>query len=201
MTLVEFDALVEAKFERIIKIFTIKNKEYGTEHNALDSFVKPCMLTKKDPYQTWLGFWLKGMTTLYDMIHSNTISGEAYEEKLEDSLAYLFLLKALVENTTMSFDELLKSVNNEMNYCRKTLNKKRATYERSSDRLGMFKKNADLMKTTPEWVLVDYMVKHTYSIIDMCQGLISTSPELWTEKITDHINYLLLLFALYEDRK
>ena len=43
------------------------------------------------------------------------------------------------------------------------------------------------------------MAKHTVSIYDMCNSGQKYPIELWNEKITDHINYLLLLRAIIED--
>jgi hypothetical protein len=48
------------------------------------------------------------------------------------------------------------------------------------------------------------MAKHTISIYDMCYGDRNGktySLELWDEKITDSINYLLLLKALVTEAK
>jgi len=43
------------------------------------------------------------------------------------------------------------------------------------------------------------MAKHTVSIYDMCGSGEIYDIAKWDEKITDHINYLLLLRALVED--
>jgi hypothetical protein len=43
------------------------------------------------------------------------------------------------------------------------------------------------------------MAKHTVSIYDMCNSGKEYSIDMWNEKITDSINYLLLLRALIED--
>lgn len=40
------------------------------------------------------------------------------------------------------------------------------------------------------------MAKHTVSIYDMARSDDSFSLEKWDEKITDHINYLILLRAV-----
>lgn len=40
------------------------------------------------------------------------------------------------------------------------------------------------------------MAKHTVSIYDMSRANEAFPLELWDEKITDHINYLILLRAL-----
>lgn len=66
----------------------------------------------------------------------------------------------------------------------------------TEDRLHNFKVAAELQMTTPINALAGMLAKHTVSIYDMCRSGRSCSMEMWEEKITDHINYLLLLKAL-----
>jgi len=66
----------------------------------------------------------------------------------------------------------------------------------TEDRLHNFKVAAVLQMTTPINALAGMMAKHTVSIYDMCRSGQTYSEEMWNEKITDHINYLLLLKAL-----
>jgi len=66
----------------------------------------------------------------------------------------------------------------------------------TEDRLHNFKVAAELQMTTPINALAGMLSKHTVSIYDMCRSDQIYPKELWDEKITDHINYLLLLKAL-----
>lgn len=66
----------------------------------------------------------------------------------------------------------------------------------TEDRLHNFKVAAELQMTTPINALVGMLAKHTVSIYDMCRSGEYYPQEMWDEKITDHINYLLLLKAL-----
>ena len=59
--------------------------------------------------------------------------------------------------------------------------------------LDYYKEVAGFMGITPKQALVGHMSKHTKSIFDMVQSDQEYSMEVWDEKITDHINYLLLL--------
>ena len=45
------------------------------------------------------------------------------------------------------------------------------------------------------------MAKHTVSVYDMCNIGDNYPLELWSEKITDSINYLILLRALVEEKE
>ena len=59
----------------------------------------------------------------------------------------------------------------------------------SADRLAHFKKAAVVMNSTPKSALMGMLSKHLISVSDMCTE----------EKITDSINYLLILRALIEE--
>lgn len=69
------------------------------------------------------------------------------------------------------------------------------------DRLAHFKKAATLMRTTPKIALMGMLVKHYISIMDMSMDDKDYPVEQWSEKITDSINYLLILRAIVEEEK
>lgn len=70
----------------------------------------------------------------------------------------------------------------------------------TEDRLHNFKVAAGVQGVTPVQALSGMMCKHTVSVYDMCRGG-NYSIDMWNEKITDSINYLLLLRALIEEGK
>lgn len=72
----------------------------------------------------------------------------------------------------------------------------------TEDRLHNFRVAAKLQGTTMRHALSGMMAKHTISVYDMIQDPISYhDADKWDEKITDHINYLLILQAvLHEER-
>jgi hypothetical protein len=63
------------------------------------------------------------------------------------------------------------------------------------DRLSNFRKAAHLQGIDIPRAIGGIMVKHTVSIFDMLASGNSFTLEQWDEKITDHINYLILLRA------
>ena len=67
------------------------------------------------------------------------------------------------------------------------------------DRLEHFKKAAVGMNTTPKAALMGMLSKHLISVSDMCMGEQQYSKEQWDEKITDSINYFLILRAIVEE--
>lgn len=99
----------------------------------------------------------------------------------------------------MTNNDFNKIVDEQMNYCQSLLCKKGAEYNADSDdRLHSFKVASALLGETPKQALAGMMAKHTISIYDLMRTG-SSDLALWTEKITDHINYLLLLKALIMD--
>lgn len=98
--------------------------------------------------------------------------------------------------TNIDFNKVIES---QLDYCRNLLCKKGEEYDSDSDdRFHSFKVAAALQGETPKQALAGMMAKHTVSIYDLIR---SGSPDLaiWDEKITDHINYLLLLKGLIMD--
>ena len=92
-------------------------------------------------------------------------------------------------------------INDQLNLCTNVLIEKARQYA-TGDRLHNFKVAAEIQKITPVSALAGMMAKHTVSIYDMCSDTeqnIQHTMDLWEEKITDHINYLLLLKALLVD--
>lgn len=59
--------------------------------------------------------------------------------------------------------------------------------------LDYYREIATFMGITPQQALAGQMSKHTKSIYDMIQTGQDFDMEIWEEKITDHINYLLML--------
>ena len=55
------------------------------------------------------------------------------------------------------------------------------------------------MISSPKAALMGMLSKHLISISDMCTDERQYSREQWDEKITDSINYFLILRALVEE--
>ena len=97
----------------------------------------------------------------------------------------------------MNTETFNKVIREQIERCEATLCKKADEYA-TEDRLHNFKVAAGLQDCLPTTALAGMMAKHTVSVYDMIRGLEegkSYPAELWNEKITDSINYLLLLAA------
>ena len=100
----------------------------------------------------------------------------------------------------MKANEFTEVVHNQFNTCELVLGDKAAEYA-TDDRLHNFKISAQLQGISPKKALAGMMAKHTTSIYDMCASDIIYPADKWDEKITDHINYLVLLKALIIDQE
>ncbi len=101
----------------------------------------------------------------------------------------------------MTHAEFCKVTGAQLEYCVKLLTNKGDEYSSDADRLGHFKKAAAINNSTPKAALLGMLTKHLVSVSDMCTDGKVYSKERWEEKITDSINYLLLLRALVEEEK
>lgn len=94
------------------------------------------------------------------------------------------------------FDELVAK---RIGKCIGILCEKAEGYAAPKDRLHNFKVAAALQGITPREAIRGMMAKHTVSVYDMCKSNIVYPDAVWDEKLTDSINYLLLLEAIIQD--
>jgi hypothetical protein len=95
----------------------------------------------------------------------------------------------------MQSEEFNEVLDMQINRCVDVLKVKSDEYSSEEDRLHNFKVAATLRGVSVIQALSGMMAKHTVSIYDMCESDFDFSSDVWDEKITDHINYLLLLRA------
>lgn len=102
----------------------------------------------------------------------------------------------------MRTEQFENIINNRIETCKSVLCSKAEEYA-TDDRLHNFKVAGKLQKCTAVKALGGMMAKHTVSVYDLIddyeQGK-AISQEMWTEKIGDSINYLLLLTAMLEEK-
>lgn len=97
--------------------------------------------------------------------------------------------------TSETFERLMEE---QFERCEAVLLHKAKEYA-TGDRLHNFRVAADLQGCTEIQALSGMMSKHTVSVYDMCESGRDYPLALWEEKITDSINYLLLLNALVRE--
>ena len=100
----------------------------------------------------------------------------------------------------MTQEKFAKIVEDQIQYCKDLLGVKGEEYDTAEDdRLHAFKSAAVIQRESQKQALAGMMAKHTVSIYDMCEQNATFEKSKWIEKITDHINYLLLLRAIIEE--
>lgn len=98
----------------------------------------------------------------------------------------------------MQLDQFEGILDTQLKRVRDVLVAKRDEYA-NVDVLANFKKSAHMRGVGIPQAITGMMVKHTTSIYDMVESGKPFSVEVWDEKITDHINYLILLRAALVD--
>jgi hypothetical protein len=109
----------------------------------------------------------------------------------------------------MEQTEFQKVLDAQLEWCKKTLGAKNVEYSRGGDKLYNFKVAARMENTTQEKALWGMLLKHWVSVRDtvfheapvpegQCRDPL---PSYLDEKIGDSINYLLLLRAMFEERR
>lgn len=97
----------------------------------------------------------------------------------------------------MNTNEFGTIFHSQISLCEDTLVRKEGEYAKDdTDRLSQFKIVSAMTGVSPIQAVAGMMAKHTTSIYDMCFSDKNFTPEVWNEKITDHINYLILLKAV-----
>ena len=97
--------------------------------------------------------------------------------------------------------EFEKLVDEQFKICKSILCEKSKEYDFGEDRLHSFKVAGQLLKSIPEEALMGYLTKHIMSLYDMIPEINKFTYDKFNEKITDTMNYLLLLKGLLYERK
>ena len=101
----------------------------------------------------------------------------------------------------MNHKEFNDVVTKELDYVRELLCSKSKEYDFGEDRFHSFKVGGQLQGISQEKCLLGYLTKHSISIYDMCGKVEEFSFEKFQEKITDYINYGLLLLGMIQEEK
>lgn len=97
---------------------------------------------------------------------------------------------------TKEFNDLMDA---QIERVRNTLGNKAEEYAVDGDRLHNFQQAADLQGISLREALGGFMAKHTVSIYDMIRDQEPHDMDMWDEKITDHMAYLILLNAVIKE--
>lgn len=101
----------------------------------------------------------------------------------------------------MTHKEFNEVVENELAYVKELLTSKSKEYDFGQDRFHSFKVGGELQGISQEKCLLGYLTKHIVSIYDMCNEVENFSYDKFVEKITDYLNYGLLLLGMIAEEK
>lgn len=140
-------------------------------------------------------------TPEFGAFSSNITFGEKATEKPLTSAQ----IDALAQNSIgVPVDAVSRSIREQLSVCQQILDRKKVEYATDEDRLHNFRVAAAMTGETMAEALAGMMVKHTTSIYDLIRDSakgMHIGLATWEEKITDHINYLLLLKAIVDENE
>ena len=93
----QFNTIVGNTLSHCTDTLCNKAKEYSTE-DRLHNFKVAASIQNITPIQALCGMMAKHTVSVYDMCQSGTYSSDMWDEKIGDSINYLLLLRALVQD-------------------------------------------------------------------------------------------------------
>ena len=105
MTHDDFNKLLLDRTNKTVNVLECKSKEYATSRDKLHNFKRSAAITGETPAQVCVGFFVKHMTSILDLVDAEARGGQptvaVLDEKIGDAINYLILLEAiLVEGIT-----------------------------------------------------------------------------------------------------
>ena len=100
ITQAEFNLVLEKQMERCVSTLQKKKKEYtGDSQDRLIAFKVAATMQGCKPERALAGMMVKHIVSLYDMCYADNqvFDMAVWDEKITDTLNYLFLLKGIVE--------------------------------------------------------------------------------------------------------
>ncbi len=95
----EFEGITKKTLENVGNKLTHKNKEYADADNKFHNFDRAAEIMKCTREEALKGFMTKHIVSVFDMIEGyKHFSKEIIDEKIEDTIAYLVILKAMLYN-------------------------------------------------------------------------------------------------------
>ena len=97
----DFDNLLELQFNNCKAILDRKAKEYAPDiyGDRLEAFKRAAAMLHKTPIQALVGQMSKHTISLFEMAERECDDMDLWNEKIGDSINYLFLLKGLLIDT------------------------------------------------------------------------------------------------------
>lgn len=109
----QFDQIVESRIEKIRDVLVSKGKEYADDTDRMMNFKSGAAMQGITPLQCLRGYMTKHITSLYNLLQSpDNVAPAVWDEKIGDSINYLILLEALLQDGGKQQDKLLQHIVN-----------------------------------------------------------------------------------------
>jgi hypothetical protein len=100
MTVDAFNAILARRLKLTETVLGTKARDYATAADRLHNFKASAAVTRETPAQVCVGFFVKHLTSVLDMVGAQAngvhVPPELIDEKLGDALNYLILLEAIL---------------------------------------------------------------------------------------------------------
>ena len=100
MTGADFNQLLETRIIDMRQVLSDKSNDYARNDDRLHNFKRAAALKQETPEKALIGFWVKHVTSILDMVDDLDRKVNApikkWQEKIDDAINYLILLEALI---------------------------------------------------------------------------------------------------------
>lgn len=103
MSPTQFDESVRAQVDHCLELLCAKGAEYAPGTDRLAAFKKAAALQNCSQARAAFGMLAKHLVSVADMIETGEkYSGIRWNEKIGDSINYLLIIRAIIEEETLS---------------------------------------------------------------------------------------------------
>lgn len=96
-----FDKMLKERLQKIESVLGTKAREYASAADRLHNFKRSAAITGESPSQVCIGFFVKHLTSILDMVEANAENvvheSAVIDEKVGDAINYLILLEAILK--------------------------------------------------------------------------------------------------------
>ena len=103
MTRDQFQSMLKAEFEEILKLNSTKGHDYAGDEDALRNFKEVGKRSGQTPINVWSVYYMKHEMSIETYVREGGLMSEPIEGRIRDAILYLFLLLGLIQEQTDPF--------------------------------------------------------------------------------------------------
>lgn len=97
MTIERFNEIIQQQLRKTADLLTVKGNEYAPDVDRLAAFKQAADLQQISVPEALGGMLAKHVVSIYQMLHDASLyTDEKWDEKINDAINYLLLLKACI---------------------------------------------------------------------------------------------------------